>query len=64
MHTLQNNKNYKIKRFWIPGYANIKENEHAYFTVKTEINSPLSSLTLITSYRDIQTLITNKCQQT
>lgn len=60
MYTPQNNNKYKIKLFWIPGYANIKQNDHANLTVKTTVNSPLSLLTQIISYWDIQKLITNK----
>lgn len=60
IYTPQSNNNYKIKLFWILGYANIKQNDHADLTVKTTVNSPLSLLTQIISYWDIQKLITNK----
>lgn len=57
IYTLQNINNFKIKLFWIPGHSNIIENEFADLAAKTAI----TSYTQIISFRDIQTLITNKC---
>jgi ribonuclease HI len=62
IYTLRNTYNYKIKLFWIPGHSNIIENEHADLAAKTAITSTLSSCRQIISSRDIQKLITNKCQ--
>ena len=62
IYTLQYHNNFKINLFWIPGHSNIKKNEHKDLATKTAITSPLSLSTQIIFFRDIQTLITNKCQ--
>lgn len=62
MYTLRNSNKFKIKRFWTHRQSEQK-NKHADRAVKTATNSALSSFIQITSFRDIQMLIVNRCHQ-